>query len=92
MVGEEEWHPGEPCCLVYELASNVEDLVNGELINCLFSPSFPIDGAAFEHLRGGARRQNRARGVALRASEQCRAQRVCTCARVCTDVHVAYCK
>lgn len=42
------------------IRQNVEDLVNGELINCLFSPSLLIEDAAFESSKGGgAGRRNK---------------------------------
>lgn len=85
-LGKGERHPGEPCCLVYQLGRNVEDLVNGELINCLFSPSFPIEDAAFEPWRGRSQEgRDKVCCAAFRAGEQCSGQRAYTCARVCVQ-------
>lgn len=86
-VGKGEKHPAESGCLVYQLGSNVEDLVNGELISCLFSPSFPIEDVAFEPWWGrsqegrdkvwGARRT-------MQRADTCARARVCvqTCMRL----------
>lgn len=84
-LGKGERHPGEPCCLVYQLGRNVEDLVNGELINCLFSPSFPIEDAAFESLEGGGARKGGTKCEAQHSGQGNNAagQRAYTCARVC---------
>lgn len=86
-VGEGGGHPGEPCCLVYQLGSKVKDLVSGELINCLLSPSLPIDDAVFEPLRGGASVARQKREVRRDGQENnaAAAQRVYTCARVCAQ-------
>lgn len=92
LLGKGERHPGEPCCPVYQLGRNVKDLVNGELINCLFSPSFPIEDAAFESLEGeepgragqSARRSIPGRGTMRRATGVHVRARVCvqTCMRL----------
>lgn len=86
-LGKGERHPGGPCCLVYQLGRNVEDLVNGELINCLFSPSFPIEDAAFEPWRGeepGRAGQSVRRSIPGRGTMQ-RATGVHVRARVCVQ-------
>lgn len=85
LVWEGEWHPGEPCCLVYQLGSNVEDLVNGELINCLFSPSFPIDDAVFEPLRGEEPGGKTKCEVRHYGQENNAARNGCTRVRVCVQ-------
>lgn len=85
LVRKWEWHPEEHGCLVYQLGNNVKDLVNGELINGLFSPWFPIDDAVLRPVRGGASKRNKVQHVASQARRQCCRHWEYTCACVCVQ-------